>query len=389
MEVFELASLDTLFDVLKKQGYTVVGPTVRDETIVYDELESTKDLPIGWGDEQDNGKYRLKKRKDGAYFGFTVGPHTWKKFLFPPQDRLWSANYGDRGFEVKQEPLELPKYALIGVRSCELHAIEIQDKVFTGGPFVAPRYKLRRKNSFTVVVNCGQASGTCFCVSMNTGPKADRGFDLALTEIVGQSQHYFTVEAGTEAGEEVLAQIPHKAATKTEETAAEKAVERAASQMGRKLDTTNIKELFYNSFRHPRWVEMEKRCLACANCTMVCPTCFCTSMEDRTDLTGKHTERWRVWDSCFDRDFSFIVGGSIRQSTKARYRQWITHKLAYWMDQFGTLGCVGCGRCITWCPVGIDITEEARAVREGAAAGAAAGGKTLTQSKKEEQHGDA
>jgi Fe-S oxidoreductase len=102
---------------------------------------------------------------------------------------------------------------------------------------------------------------------------------------------------------------------------------------------------------------------------MVCPTCFCATVEDATDLTGSATERRRVWDSCFSQEFSYIHGGSVRTSAGARYRQWITHKLATWHEQFGVSGCVGCGRCITWCPVGIDITAEARAVRQGDAQG--------------------
>jgi ferredoxin len=92
---------------------------------------------------------------------------------------------------------------------------------------------------------------------------------------------------------------------------------------------------------------------------MVCPTCFCTTPEDITDVTGEHAERWERWASCFELDFSYLHGGSVRQSGVGRYRHWITHKLSTWYDQFGHSGCVGCGRCIAWCPVGIDITEEA------------------------------
>jgi sulfhydrogenase subunit beta (sulfur reductase) len=233
-----------------------------------------------------------------------------------------------------------------------------------GGKFVDPVYAARRKDAFIVAVNCSQAGGTCFCASMKTGPKAQAGFDLALTEIVGDGQNYFVVEIGTEKGGEILAQIAHRGAGEPEQRAARQVVERTAGQMGRTMDTTDIKELLYRNYEHPRWDNVASRCLTCANCTMVCPTCFCSTVEDVTDLTGEHAERWRKWDSCFNVDFSHITSGSIRASAKSRYRQWMTHKLATWIDQFGTSGCVGCGRCITWCPVAIDITEEVRAIRE-------------------------
>jgi ferredoxin len=130
------------------------------------------------------------------------------------------------------------------------------------------------------------------------------------------------------------------------------------------MESRDVKDLLYRNLEHPRWDEVATRCLSCANCTMVCPTCFCTTVEDVTDLSGEHAERWQRWDSCFTQAFSYVHGGSVRPSTKAKYRQWMTHKLATWLDQFGSSGCVGCGRCITWCPVGIDITEEVRAIRE-------------------------
>lgn len=364
MNIIDRNGLDALFAVLTHHGYgAILGPTVRDGAIVLGKLRSSRDLPIGWTDEQESGGYRLKQRVDEALFGYTVGPQSWKKFLHPPALRLWQARRARNGFQVSAAQAEAKKLAFIGVRSCELHALAIQDKIFMNGPYVDPFYKSRRENIFIVAVNCGQAGGTCFCVSMNTGPKAQQGFDLALTEILETDRHYFVVETGTEAGIEILREIPHHPANEAETAKAEQVVAITAGKMGRRLDTSGIKDLLYHSTEHPRWDEVAKRCLTCANCTMVCPTCFCTTVEDVTDLAGAQAERRRKWDSCFTMDFSYIHGGSVRPSIRARYRQWLTHKLASWIDQFGVSGCVGCGRCLTWCPVGIDITEEVRALR--------------------------
>ena len=362
--IVERRDFQRLFDALTAREYKLVGPTVREGAIVYDELHKDPDLPVGWTDEQEAGAYRLKRRADNALFGYVVGPHSWKKFLLLPELRLWKARRGENGFEIIETKNEIPKLAFIGVRSCELHAIAIQDKVMVEGKYVDPIYSKRREQAFIVAVHCGQAGNTCFCVSMKTGPKATAGFDLALTEVLEDGRHYFVVEAGTPRGAEVLEAVPHCNANEAEVATAHRISDDAAADMGRQLDTTGIKELFYRNYENRRWDDVAKRCLTCANCTMVCPTCFCTTVEDVTDLTGEHAERWREWDSCFTIDFSYIHGGSVRSSTKSRYRQWLTHKLATWIDQFGTSGCVGCGRCITWCPVAIDITEEARAIRD-------------------------
>ena len=359
--VLERRDFQRLIDALAAAGFRVMGPTVRDGAIVYDEIASDSDLPIGWTDEQDGGKYRLKRRADAALFGYVVGPHSWKKLFFPPRLRLWKARREVESFSVLEEPCDDVPFALLGARACELHAIAVQDKVLLE---VDPVYRARREKLFVVAVNCAQPGGTCFCVSMRTGPRATGGFDLALTEVVGGDRHYFVVEIGTERGAEIFGKVPQRPASAEEAAEVGRAEERASIQMGRSLDTTGIKELLYRNYDHPRWDQVAGRCLACANCTMVCPTCFCSTVEEVTDLTGDHAERWRSWDSCFTMDFSHIHGGSVRPSTRSRYRQWMTHKLATWIDQFGTSGCVGCGRCITWCPVGIDITEEVRAIRE-------------------------
>ncbi len=362
--ILERNHFQKLIDLLITRGYRVVGPTLGEGAIVYDELNSVDKLPIGWTDDQDGGTYRLKRRNDRSLFGYVVGPHSWKKFLLPSALRLWQAKRNGNGFQIIPENEAAQKFALVGVRSCDIHAISIQDKIFMNGQYVDLHYQSRRKDAFVLAVNCGKAGGTCFCVSMNTGPKVTFDFDLAVTEILEDNNHYFVVEVGTELGAEILHGVPYREANGKEKEFADSIVKNTARQMGRVMDATNIKDLLYKNYEHPRWDNVAKRCLTCANCTMVCPTCFCTTVEDVTDLTGEHAERWRKLDSCFTMDFSYIHGGSIRASTKSRYRQWMTHKLATWIDQFGMSGCVGCGRCITWCPVAIDITEEVRAIRE-------------------------
>ena len=353
-----------LFASLQARGYQVVGPTVREQAIVYDALSSVDDLPVGYTDEQDGGSYRLKKRHDRALFGYNVGPHSWKQFLHPPTVRLWQAERKEGAFQIIPEHHQPEKLALFGVRSCELHAIAIQDRVFTHEHYQDPIYASRREQVCIIAVNCGQAAGTCFCVSMQTGPEVTSGFDLALTEVLDKNRHFFVIEVGTALGAAILQDVPYRAANEDDFLLAGEAIANATAQMGRSMDISDIKSLLYRNLDHPRWENVASRCLTCGNCTRVCPTCFCTTVEDTTDLTGTHAERWRRWDSCFTVDFSHIAGGSVRASSKSRYRQWMTHKLASWIDQFDTSGCVGCGRCITWCPVGIDITEEVRAIRE-------------------------
>jgi len=358
------AGLDALLATLRDDGFDTVGPVVRDGAIVYDRIGRVADLPEGWTDRQAPGSYRLERRSDEALFGYNVGPHSWKRLLFPPRQRLWQLSYREGGFERLDRPEPAPRFALIGVRACDVAAIATQDRVFTSRAFRDPAYADRREGAFIVAVNCGQAGGACFCDSMGTGPRATSGFDLALTELIDDDRHAFLVEVGSTRGATLLDRVPHAVADDVDVARAREAVECARRQMGRHLDTDGLPELLMRNLEHPAWNEVADRCLACANCTMVCPTCFCSSFEDTSDLSGEVAERWRQWDSCFNGDFSRVHGGRVRDSTASRYRQWLTHKLSTWHDQFGTSGCVGCGRCIAWCPVGIDLTAEARAIRE-------------------------
>ncbi|VVE58918.1 4Fe-4S dicluster domain-containing protein [Pandoraea sputorum] len=355
--------IQAVIDVLARDGYRVLGPTLKDDAIVYGDVSRVTDLPIGWTDIQAPGRYQLKRRCDRALFGFAVGPHSWKHFLYPPNARVFSARKTRDSVTFTPVDEAPGKLALLGVRACELNAIQVHDRVLRDGPFADPSYASRRRQMFVVAVNCSHAGGTCFCVSMACGPAVEAGFDLALTELTPAFRDAILVEAGSEAGIAVLAQIARQSATQEHVAAAHAVVQQTATQMGRTMQTQGIKELLQSNPHLPRWKTVADRCLTCGNCTMVCPTCFCTTVEDHSDISGENAERIRSWDSCFTLDFSYLHGGSVRSSASSRYRQWLTHKLANWIDQFGTSGCVGCGRCITWCPVGIDITEEVAALK--------------------------
>ncbi|MEZ6132468.1 MAG: 4Fe-4S dicluster domain-containing protein [Planctomycetaceae bacterium] len=351
--------LQSLLDVLIADGRTVIGPTIRQQAIVYEEITSVDDLPRGWTDQQQPGSYRLERRSDDAYFGYVVGPHSWKRFLFPPLSTVATADRESSGWTMRTPEEIPPRHAFLGVRACELAAIAIQDRVFLEGPYVDPIYKARRNAAFIVAVNCTQAAATCFCTSMNTGPRCQAGFDLSLTE----TEDGFVVETGSDAGRAVLQTIATETVTQQHLTQAESARRNAVDQISKQLDTTDIRNLLLGNLNHSQWEDVAARCLSCTNCTMVCPTCFCSTVTDVADLSGEHVKRQREWDSCFNIDFSYMNGGVVRNTVSSRYRQWLTHKLASWHDQFGQSGCVGCGRCITWCPPGIDLTEEVAAIR--------------------------
>jgi ferredoxin len=366
--------LQVLIDTLRDSGYRTVGPRIADGSIVYAELDSIEQLPLGTIDRQDGGSYRLEKSAGAGYFDYVVGPHSLKGFLFPPREMLLESRRRNGAWQMAAPKLEPTPLAVIGVRSCDLAALAIQDKVFLEGPFVDPAYKARREKLFLAAVNCRRASATCFCHSMNTGPRVRSGFDVVLTEIDGQ----FVVEIGSRRGAEMMADIewtPARARdvdeVRTISAVLEEEMQRRdaapySQQRGvrqRHMDTTGIRDLLVGNLEHPRWSEVAQRCLACGNCTLVCPTCFCAAVEEVSDLAGEHVRRERAWDSCFNAEHSYMNTGTVRKTTASRYRQWLTHKLATWHDQFGVSGCVGCGRCITWCPVGIDITEEVAAIR--------------------------
>ncbi len=359
--------LGDLFEALHSRGYGIVGPTVRDGAIVPDRIESPTELPMGWAQDLEAGRCRLQRREDRAYFGHQVGAFSWKPFLFSARQRIWSAQRREEGgFTIVEEAPNAPRLAFLGIRPCDLQAILIQDRIFLGDPG-DPFYRARREETLLIAVSCVEAAGTCFCASMDCGPEVVAPCDLALTELLSPSRHDFLLRVGSPRGALLAADLPLRPATEEDRAAAHAGHDHARRTQGRRLDTNGLRESLRDNPEHPHWEHIASRCLSCANCTLVCPTCFCHTIEDHTDLDGRGAERVRVWDSCFNLAFSQLGGGHTRNSTRSRYRQWMTHKLSTWWDQFGLSGCVGCGRCIAWCPVGIDITREASLLRAPAA----------------------
>jgi ferredoxin len=370
--------LSDLVAELRRRGYRVIAPVARDGALVLDEIIDADELPFGVGVEQGPGRYRLTLRTDRSVFANAVGPMPWKRFLRPPREKILDVDLGPDGEPDFHEPDagDEPPLAFLGVRPCDLRALEILDRVLLV-PDARSAYATRRARAFIVVVECTEPAETCFCVSAGSGPGLgaadnDAGrsprYDLVLTELPADHGRldapYFLARTGSCRGAEVFRAVTHRPADAATAAAARAAVERAAGAMSRALPNIDLRALMAASTGARHWRDIAQRCLACGNCTLVCPTCFCASTEDATDLTGEHAERWLSWDSCFDLDFSYVHGGEVRPSAEARYRQWATHKFATWHDQFGTGGCVGCGRCIAWCPAGIDLTAELRALQQ-------------------------
>jgi len=362
--ILERSNFQSLIDALKTAGYLPIGPKIQNGAVILGEIEHAENLPIGMRDTQKASSYKLENDSGGMLFGYSLGPQSWKKYLFPPTQNLFAVKRSKNGWKDVSINEKIPDYAFLGIRPCEIKAIGILDEIFINGEFADPAYSARRRNNFILAVNCTLPGNTCFCASMGTGPRAKTGYDLAVTEIVKDSDHFFLVEIGSEKGAGIVQQIKVRPAAGTEIETAEAVMEKSAVSMKLAVNNTGLKELLQSNIDHSYWDKIASRCLTCGNCTMVCPTCFCTTVEDSTDLQGNEAFRRRTWDSCFTMDYSYIHGGSVRYSSAARYRQWLMHKFANWHDQFGSAGCVGCGRCITWCPAGIDITKEIRAFQD-------------------------
>jgi formate hydrogenlyase subunit 6/NADH:ubiquinone oxidoreductase subunit I len=353
-------SIGALVQALKASGYTLVGPKVRDSAIVYDRLDGPTDLPQGYVTEQSAGRFRLVKTSRSRFFDFIPGAASWKQFLFPPRLELFEARRNGKGWKAEGSSGNATAYAFVGVRPCELAAIQTQDKVFLRDDYTDPVYHAHREKVFILAVNCLHPAGTCFCATMRTGPRAESGYDLCLTEV----DEHFLVDIGSALGRDIIMTLPWEPASAFLLGNAKAALQSAADRARCDIDPDTCADAMLGNLDHEHWDDVAKRCLSCGNCTLACPTCFCWDVTDQTNLSNSETRRERAWDSCFNPSYSYQAGGNTRPTIRSRYRQWLTHKFGSWKQQYGVLGCVGCGRCITWCPAGIDTRVEVETLQK-------------------------
>ena len=353
--------LQTLLGVLRSRGFRCIGPQVRDAAIVYSDLETATQLPSGVRVDQAPGSYRVATDGSPRQFAWANGPQALKPFLFAPRETLWRAQRRpDGGIEFSEQIEEPPPIAIIGARACDLAALALQDAHFLEQQHLDPWYAARRRNLLVVAVECSHPAATCFCASTGDGPHVRQGSDITLVEL----DEGFLAWHGSERGQEILAGLGLSAAGTEQIDTARAQTDDAAAAQTRALPSRDLRDALLARLEHPRWDEVASRCLSCGNCTSVCPTCFCHVQREAPRLDGEVSEHAREWDSCFTQGHSYLHGFTVRPDTQTRYRQWLVHKLGTWHDQYGRSGCVGCGRCIAWCPVGIDITEEAAVLTE-------------------------
>jgi sulfhydrogenase subunit beta (sulfur reductase) len=282
-----------------------------------------------------------------------------KLFIYKPKEDLFRFSVSGRT-QIKEIPVVAEEQIIVGVHSCDTHALMYLDRTFLGA-YTDRYYEARRKNTVIISLNCTGIAPNCFCSSVGTGPflNADGGFDMLLTDFGDE----YLLEARTERAHSFLKPAETKKAGSKEmkhKADREKSIHRMITKT---LETDGLNDVLKDNPDHPLWRSTaEEKCLSCSNCVMVCPTCFCFDVIDEISMDMKTVTRRRQLDACQDRRFAEVHGGNYRSRRTARLRQFVMHKLNQ-THQYGVFGTVGCGRCITWCPTGIDLTEMAMTIR--------------------------
>jgi len=350
-------NLQRLFDTLLDQGFDLNGPAVKNNSIQYVPINLTEQLPWGVQDKQDLSIHELKVVDDSKCFQWSNGASSAKSHLFKQDVTLWKVlkDEDTQKLEFVQEKIKAKPVALFGLKSCDLEAIKIQDKTLLHGKFVDDIYQNYRKNLFAIGVNCVYASSNCFCKSLNTGPEIKTDVaELILTEI----KDGFLVEYISERAKGILA-VDEWVDVSPGMVSEAKTLKNQANDQHKSIPLAEIRSanMHRGSKDADLWNSFMGDCTSCGTCTQVCPTCFCHKTEELPSFDEDESEHIRMWDSCFNESHGYTNGINHRPDLLSRYQMWMMHKFSEWQRQFGVSGCVGCGRCMSWCPVGIDVTD--------------------------------
>jgi len=344
--------LTQIVAVLMAEGYTVIGPKDKKLALNLEKLSSPDELALGFVSEEKEGYYRLKPAKTLA-IDAAKPMNSPKYYTEKANQLLYTASQVNNQWEFKTAVVEPEPIAFFGLNACDVASLYILDLTFKQ-EFKDPVYeKNRQAVQFVVGVNCTHPGNNCFCSTYNTGPRLTYPYDLGLT-CLGET---YLVEAGSQKGKEVLAKLKSEPASQAHLQQKETLLEKAKKQMSKAFNLKKACQVLADNYEHPYWDEPSERCLSCANCINVCPTCYCYQIYRRANLSADEVAVFRSLDACHHLEFAAVHGGNFRPRRVDRLRHWVNHKIFWTIEQYGVPGCVGCGRCITWCPTAIDITE--------------------------------
>ncbi len=355
-------NFQSLIDYLVEQDYSVIAPTIKQDAIHYQPIHHIDEMVCSYHEQSSAGSYQLVKDQSGKYFNWSNGVSCLKPWFFKPHETLWQLNLNKTPPQYQAIIPKEQKKAFIGVRACDLAALQLQDQHFLQDKYLHQQYHANRQQSIFIAVHCAAPSTNCFCTSTEDGPECSQGFDIVMTEL----ESGFILQGENTFSQKLIDHLPVETVSKQSWQEQDDILKRAKQKIQRAFNPEKVAKKLQQRLHDNIWQDIAEKCLACGNCTLVCPSCFCSKQGDEMPLAGNKVEHIQYWDSCFSEQHSYLGGIVIHQNIADRYKQWINHKLNWWFEQYGRSGCVGCGRCISWCPTGIDFFQQARALTENA-----------------------
>lgn len=305
--------------------------------------------------DTEKGRVEYKKYSDGLVMSNALKTdRSAKDFFFPQTENLMEFKTDGRNIEVIDTRSEAEDFVIFGVRACDVKSLEVLDRVFLAEP-VDTYWANRREHGVIVAMACTRPTETCFCKTFGIDPANPLG-DISCYK----TEDAVYLEGVTEKGKALMARLEGV----TEDCGLE-AVEEQKKQISEVMEKLPLKNLKAESFgkdktdkffNAPEWKTLSESCLGCGTCTFVCPTCQCYDIKDFKGKDG--VKRFRCWDSCMYSDFTKMSAGQPRLTQLERFRQRFMHKLVYYpTNNDGIFGCVGCGRCLSKCPISMNIVK--------------------------------